>query len=152
MAHQLRKEEHSMARAHTTLRYAAATLLTVAGGVGLAQAQGTPGSTTSAVTAPSGQQLETTYLVSRLHGADVYNLGEGRKIADVEDIVVSERGQIVALILSHGGAGAGERHVAVNPAYFRLRPMSPTEVRVETNLTAEQLRSVPPFDYPRRQR
>jgi hypothetical protein len=66
---------------------------------------------------------------------------------------VSERGQIVALILSHGGtAGAGERHVAVNPAYFRLRPMSPNEVRVETNLTAEQLRSVPPFDYPRSQR
>jgi hypothetical protein len=30
--------------------------------------------------------------------------------------------------------------------------MSPTEVRVETNLTAEQRRSVPPFDYPRRQR
>lgn len=139
-----------MARAHTTLRYAAATLLTVAGGVGLAQAQGTPRSTTSAVTAPSQQQSETTYLVSRLHGADVYNRGEGQKIADAQDIVVSERGQIVALILSHGGAG--ERHVAVNPAYFRLRPMSPTEVRVETNLSTEQLRSVPPFDYPRRRR
>lgn len=137
-----------MARAHTTLRCAAATLLTVAGGVGLAQAQGTSGSTASSVTAPSQQQLETTYLASRLHGADVYNLGDGRTIADVEDIVVSERGQIVALILSHGGDGAGDRHIAVNPAYFRPRPMSPTEVGVETHLTADQRRTVPPFDHP----
>lgn len=139
-----------MQRAQTTLCTAAAALFTVAGTAALAQAPATPGQTPPA--ASTQQQMETTYLVSRLHGAGVYNLGEGRKIAEVEDIVVSERGQIVALILSHGGAGAGERHVAVNPAYFRLRPMSPTEVRVETNLTADQLRTVPPFDYPRLQR
>jgi hypothetical protein len=41
---------------------------------------------------------------------------------------VSERGQIVALILPQPGA-AGARHVAVNPAYFRLRPISIAEVR-----------------------
>lgn len=49
-----------MEHAQTTLRYAAAALFTVASGVGLAHAQGTPGSTPSAVTAPSEQQMETT--------------------------------------------------------------------------------------------
>lgn len=136
-----------MQRAQTTLCTAAAALFTVAGTAALAQAPATPGQTPPA--ASTQQQMETTYLVSRLHGAGVYNLGEGRKIAEVEDIVVSERGQIVALILSHGGAaGAGARHAAVNPAYFRLRPVSANEVRVETNMTADQLQTVPPFDHP----
>jgi hypothetical protein len=139
-----------MQRPQTTLRTAAVALFTVASGAALAQAPATPGQTPPAASAPQ-QQMETTYLVSRLHGADVYSLQRSEKIADVEDIVVSERGQIVALILSQPGA-AGARHVAVNPAYFRLRPISTTEVRVETNLTADELRSVPAFDYPRRTR
>lgn len=88
-----------------------------------------------------------TYLASRLDGAAVYSLSGSEKIADLQDIVLSERGQVVALILSQRSAGA--RHVAVNPAYFRLRPVSPNEVRVETNLTADQIRSVPRFNYPR---
>lgn len=138
-----------MQRAQTTLRTAAAALLTVASTAALAQAPATPGQTPPA--AGTQQQMETTYLVSRLQGADVYTLNGSRKIADLEDIVVTERGQIVALILSQPGA-AGARHVAVNPAYFRLRPVSPNEVRVETNLTADQLQDVPAFDYPRRTR
>lgn len=135
-----------MQRAQTTLRTAAAALFTVASGAALAQAPATPGQTPPA--ASTQQQMETTYLVSRLQGADVYSLNGSRKIADLQDIVVTERGQVVALILSQG-AGAGARHVAVNPAYFRLRPISSTEVRVETNLTADQLQDVPAFDYPR---
>lgn len=138
-----------MQRARTTLRTAAAALFTVASSAALAQAPATPGQTPPA--AGTQQQMETTYLVSTLRGADVYSLNGSQKIADLEDIVVSERGQIVALILSQG-AGAGARHVAVNPAYFRLRPISTTEVRVETNLTADQLRDVPAFDYPRSRR
>ncbi|WP_439578228.1 hypothetical protein [Elioraea sp.] len=141
-----------MQRPQTTLRTAAVALFTVASGAGLAQAPATPGQTPPAASAPQ-QQMETTYLVSRLHGADVYSLNGSRKIADLEDIVVTERGQVVALILSQrGAAGAGARHVAVNPAYFRLRPISANEVRVETNLTADQLQDVPPFDYPARRR
>lgn len=137
-----------MQRAHTTLCTAAAALFTVASTAALAQVPATPGQTPPAA---STQQMETTYLVSRLQGADVYTLNGSRKIADLEDIVVTERGQIVALILAQPGA-AGARHVAVNPAYFRLRPVSINEVRVETNLTADQLQDVPAFDYPRRTR
>ncbi len=137
-----------MQRAQTTLCTAAAALFTVASTAALAQAPATPGQTPPAA---STQQMETTYLVSRLQGADVYTLNGSRKIADLADIVVTERGQIVALILSQG-AGASVRHVAVNPAYFRLRPVSINEVRVETNLTADQLQDVPAFDYPRRTR
>jgi hypothetical protein len=142
-----------MEHAQTTLRYAAAALFTVASSVGLAQGQtqGTPDSRAPAATAPSQQAPQMTYLASRLNGAGVYSLSGSEKVADLEDIVVSERGQVVALILSQRGA-AGARHVAVNPAYFRLRPVSPNEVRVETNLTAEQIRSVAQFDYPARRR
>lgn len=140
-----------MPRAQTTLCTAAAALFTVASSAALAQAPATPGQTPPA--ASTQQQMETTYLVSRLQGADVYSLNGSRKIADLADIVVTERGQIVALILSQpGAAGAGARHVAVNPAYFRLRPISTTEVRVETSLTADDLRGVPAFDYPRSRR
>jgi N-acetylneuraminic acid mutarotase len=137
-----------MQRAQTALCTAAAALFTVASTAALAQAPATPGQTPPAA---GTQQMETTYLVSTLQGADVYSLNGSRKIADLADIVVSERGQIVALILSQPGA-SGARHVAVNPAYFRLRPISTTEVRVETNLTADQLRDVPAFDYPARRR
>lgn len=138
-----------MQRAQTTLCTAAAALFTVASSAALAQAPAAPGQTPPA--AGTRQQMETTYLVSTLQGADVYSLNGSRKIADLADIVVSERGQIVALILSQPGA-SGARHVAVNPAYFRLRPVSTTEVRVETNLTADDLRGVPAFDYPRSRR
>lgn len=142
-----------MEHAQTTLRYAAAALFTVASSVGLAQGQTqpTPGAQAPAASATTQQAPQMTYLASRLDGAAVYSLTGSEKIADLQDIVVSERGQVVALILSQG-AGAGARHVAVNPAYFRLRPVSPNEVRVETNLTAEQIRSVAQFDYPARRR
>lgn len=140
-----------MHRAPTTLCTAAAALFTVASTAALAQAPATPGQTPPA--ASTQQQMETTYLVSTLRGADVYSLNGSQKIADLEDIVVSERGQIVALILSQpGAAGADARHIAVNPAYFRLRPISTSAVRVETNLTADELRGVPAFDYPRGRR
>ncbi len=144
-----------MARAHLPLRYAAATLFTVVSGAALAQAPVQPMPSAATPNAAAQQQgLETTYLMSRLSGSDVYSLTGAQKIADLEDVVVSERGQIVAVILSHGGstAGVGKRHVAVNPGYFRLRPISINEVRVETSLTAEQLQSVPQFEYPARRR
>lgn len=141
-----------MEHAQTTLRYAAAALFTVASGVGLAQGQTQPTPGAQAPAATTQQQApQMTYLASRLDGAAVYSLTGSEKIADLQDIVVSERGQVVALILSQG-AGAGARHVAVNPAYFRFRPVSPNEVRVETNLTADQIRSVAQFDYPARRR
>jgi hypothetical protein len=118
----------------------------------------TPGS--AAGTAMTGSasprfvsELQTAhYLGSRLDGADVYD-SANEKIADVEDIIVSDQGQVVAVVLSYGGvAGIGQTYVAVAPSQLRMRKVSDSETRVETSMTADQLREAPKFSYSARSR
>lgn len=93
------------------------------------------------------------YLASRLDGADVYTVGSEEKIADIADLIISDRGEFIGIILSYGGlVGIAQSYVAVEPGVLRMRRVSATETRVETTLTAEQLRNAPKFDYAARPR
>ncbi|WP_291295062.1 PRC-barrel domain-containing protein [Elioraea sp.] len=93
------------------------------------------------------------YLASRLDGADVYTTGGEDKIADVADVIISDRGEVIGIILSFGGlVGIAQSYVAVEPAALRMRRVSDDETRVETTLTEEQLRNAPKFDYTARRR
>jgi hypothetical protein len=93
------------------------------------------------------------YLASRLDGADVYTTGGTEKIADVADLIISDRGEVIGIILSYGGlAGIAQSYVAVEPAALRMLRGADDETRIETTLTVEQLRNAPKFDYTARSR
>lgn len=134
---------------------------TTSPGMGTPSTQGsvtTPGTTTgTAMTGPASSRFvselqSSQYLGSRLDGADVYN-SANEKIADVEDIIVSDQGQVVAVVLSYGGvAGIGQTYVAVAPSQLRMRKVSDSETRVETSITTDQLREAPKFSYSARNR
>jgi hypothetical protein len=99
------------------------------------------------------QSANTHYLASNLEGADVYTTGGEDKIADVEDVIISDRGEVIGIVLSYGGlAGIAQSYVAVEPAALRMRRGSDGETRIETTLTAEQLRGAPAFEYSARSR
>lgn len=99
------------------------------------------------------QSGTTHYLASRLDGADVYTVGGEDKIADVADVIISDRGEVIGIVLSYGGlAGIAQSYVAVEPAALRMRRASDGETRIETTLTAEQLRNAPAFEYAARSR
>lgn len=95
----------------------------------------------------------THYLASRLDGADVFTVGGTDKVADIADAIISDRGDVIGIVLAYGGlAGIAQSYVAVEPAALRMRRVSDTETRVETTLTADQLKNAPRFDYSARPR
>jgi hypothetical protein len=117
------------------------------------RAAGTSGMPATSATAASqtpGFMREVTgthYLASRLDGADVYN-SANEKIADVEDFVIDERGQIVAVILAYGGvAGIAQSYVAVSPQQLQMQRVSDRETRITSNISMDELRRAPTFSY-----
>lgn len=112
------------------------------------QAQTGSQTTTQAMGAGFIRELQATqFLASRLDGADVHNSGD-EKIADLEDLVITPEGDIVAVILAYGGvAGVGQSYVAVQPSSLRMSKDSDGETRIQTSLTLDQLREAPTFSY-----
>jgi sporulation protein YlmC with PRC-barrel domain len=89
------------------------------------------------------------WIASRMDDADVYN-SRDEKIGDVEDIIVTESGQVEAIVISVGGfLGLGERYVAVPMNAVRVTRDNDS-VRVMLDMTREQLREAPEFRYPNR--
>lgn len=160
-----------MSRRHYLL---AAALI---GAASAASAQTTPAQTTPAQPAPAtpapaivapapaplasttpaptsvGQLQTSQYLGSKLDGANVYNPAD-EKIADVADVVFSDQGQVVAVILGYGGvAGIGRSYVAVKPSDLKVRREGDSsDLRVQTSMTLDDLKRAPQFSYTERRR
>jgi hypothetical protein len=91
------------------------------------------------------------FLATRLDGADVYNAAN-EKVADVEDLILTSQGHVIAVILGYGGlAGIGRGYVAVPPTQLQVR-RDGEDLRVQTSMSIEELRRAQQFTYTARTR
>lgn len=89
-------------------------------------------------------QMKEQWLASRLIGRQVYNAG-GEEIGDVNDVVVTNDGDVAAVVVGVGGfLGLGEKRVAVNWDYVTNNG-GITGERLVMGLTEEELRAAPEF-------
>ncbi|MFN3712765.1 MAG: PRC-barrel domain-containing protein [Alcanivoracaceae bacterium] len=81
---------------------------------------------------------------SNLIGADVMTTG-GDKIGSINDLIIDENGQVVAILVSVGGfLGMGKKDVAIGwDDVTRTGSSDKPELRV--NMTKDNLRSAPEF-------
>jgi hypothetical protein len=85
----------------------------------------------------------------RWQAFDVQQLEGMENIGQVSEVVISEDGQVRAIIVGVGGfLGIGEHEVALdmNQVNFASDPQDPSQVYLIANMTAEQLENAPEFD------
>lgn len=100
-------------------KYLAAALLTTALITGVASAQTSTASKTTAADNAAAAHREGDWRSSKLVGVNVYN-DANEKIGDINDIILDKSGKVENVILGVGGfLGMGEHYVAV--AYDKLK-------------------------------
>lgn len=111
-----------------------------------AAATGTEGQKASTATQPSATETVGSYKVraSNLMGKTVRN-PQDEEVGEVDDLVITEDGQVHAIISVGGFLGLGEHLVAV--PYNELQPGAEGEDYLTYNATKEQLKSQPAFQY-----
>ncbi len=108
-------------------------------------------STTGANTAGSGQfiasQAADQWLASNFEGTDVLGPND-EKIGDVNDVLFSKDGQIVAYVVGIGGfLGIGEKNVALAPSSFQAIPDSSADNwKLRLSMTKDQLLQARAFE------
>lgn len=95
----------------------------------------------------------TDVTASRLMGVNVYSR-QDESIGEIEDLLIENGNTVRAVILGVGGfLGIGERYVAVDPASITfMRNANSGSVRAVMDVTKDQLRQAPAFDYSKRNR
>lgn len=101
--------------------------------------------------APSTDFIATSeagHLGSQMIGLEVYNNND-QDLARIEDISVSQDGQVQAFVLSIGeDLGLFARFVAVKPSALRIESSKGGRVfQARMDATADQLRSAPRYRY-----
>lgn len=107
---------------------------------------------TTTMTAGTGQmfiemQEETQILGSKLMGADVQSAAD-EDIGDVKDVIMTENGQLVGILVGVGGfLGIGEKDVAIPFERLTLTREEPgdNDLVVTLETTREELEAAPKF-------
>lgn len=142
---------------HTKTILAGIIALTLSGGAWAAgtseqsETQKEPAASTEAQQAPTGTQPSTSQAVesyevrvSNLTGKTVRN-PQDEEIGEVDDLVITQDGQVYAILSVGGFLGLGERLVAV--PYDELQPGPEGEDYLTYTATKEELEQKPEFQY-----
>jgi sporulation protein YlmC with PRC-barrel domain len=134
--------------------------------IGAAMAQATPpaqstpeksaapavkSTTTGAATSDSAHfvnaQSTDQWLSSKFIGTDVIGTDD-KKIGDVSDVLLDQKGTVVAYVVGVGGfLGIGEKNVALAPTSFELVPgKDPSDVKLRLSMTKDQLQQAANFE------
>lgn len=111
------------------------------------QAQSTTGANVSDSAQFISSQSADQWLTSNFEGTDVIGPND-EKIGDVNDVLFSKDGQIVAYIVGVGGfLGIGAKNVALAPSSFQvIQGASADDRRLRLNMTKEQLQQAQAFE------
>lgn len=92
-------------------------------------------------------QPEGTYMASELTGEPVQN-GDGEDLADIDDFVIDEGGQISHVVVSFGGfLGLGDKQVMLpwDQLQISTDPDDPDDHVAMLSMTKEQIEALPEF-------
>jgi sporulation protein YlmC with PRC-barrel domain len=107
--------------------------------------QATPGSLAAGYTA-----TESDNLASRIMGAPVYSseAEDAEHIGDINDLVVNENGEVVAVVIGVGGfLGIGQKEVAVDYSQLQWVIAADNTERYVLGTTREALEAAPEFQW-----
>ncbi|WP_453959694.1 PRC-barrel domain-containing protein [Amorphus suaedae] len=92
-------------------------------------------------------QPEGTYMASELTGEPVQN-GDGEDLADIEDFVIDEGGQVTHVIVSFGGfLGLGDKEVMLPWEQLQITtdPDDPDDHVAMLSMTKDEIEALPEF-------
>jgi sporulation protein YlmC with PRC-barrel domain len=129
-----------------TLFATSALALLLATGASAQTATPAPAARPATAPAMAGQPVTSAMLGTQVWKQAVYD-NTGTRIGEIDDMVVSNTGQINEALIGVGGfLGIGEKTVAI--PYASLRPMADgSRVWYVLDQTKEQLTAAPAFDY-----
>ncbi|MPZ39761.1 MAG: hypothetical protein GEU95_17215 [Rhizobiales bacterium] len=92
------------------------------------------------------QQSSDQWLATKFRGTDVIG-SNNEKIGDVSDMLIDQKGAIVAYIVGVGGfLGIGQKDVALAPNAFQVKPATDRdEMKLTLAMTRDELKNAPEF-------
>jgi hypothetical protein len=89
----------------------------------------------------------TAFHGDKLLSADLRSRPDNTRIGAIDDLIIDEDGQIVAVIVGVGGfLGMGQRDVAISWDSIQAETDADGDTRFFVNMTEDQLRNAPEFD------
>jgi sporulation protein YlmC with PRC-barrel domain len=108
-------------------------------------AENTPAVTATGSMDYIAQQKNGEWLTSRLIGTVVEN-SAGENLGDINDVIVSENGEVVGAVIGVGGfLGMGEKNVAVPYGKISTTVKGDNQTIVVLNVTREELQAAPDY-------